>query len=60
MLLLIGVNGFFSGSEMAVVAVRRSRIEELVKQGHTSARIVGRLKEDADRFWPPCRLAVRW
>ena len=28
-LLLIVLNGFFSGSEMAVVSVRRSRIDQL-------------------------------
>lgn len=49
-LFLILVNGFFSGSEIAVVSVRRSRIDQLIEEGHTSASVVGRLKEDADRF----------
>ena len=57
-LLLIVANGFFSGSEMAVVAMRRSRIEQLVRQGHASAQIVGRLKEDADRFLATVQIGI--
>src|SRR5262249_45213262 len=48
--LLILANGFFSGSEIAIVSVRRSRIDQLIEEGHTSARVVGRLKDDSDRF----------
>jgi putative hemolysin len=57
-LLLMVVNGFFSGSEMAVVAVRRGRLEQLIKQGQASARIVGRLKEDADRFLATVQIGI--
>jgi putative hemolysin len=47
---LILANGFFSGAEIAVVSVRRSRIDQLTQQGHKSAPVVARLKDDADRF----------
>ncbi|HSG05065.1 MAG TPA: CNNM domain-containing protein, partial [Nitrospiria bacterium] len=31
--LLIGLNGFFACSEIAIIAVRRSRIKHLIEQG---------------------------
>jgi putative hemolysin len=43
---LILANGFFSGAEIAVVSVRRSRIDQLIEEGHASAKVVGRLKDD--------------
>jgi putative hemolysin len=48
--LLILANGFFSASEIAIVSVRRSRIDQLIEEGHRSAQVVGRLKDDSDRF----------
>ena len=56
--LLILANGFFSGSEIAVVSVRRSRIDQLVEQGHASAQVVGRLKDDSDRFLATVQIGV--
>lgn len=49
-LFLILANGFFAGSEIAIVSVRRSRIDQLIEQGYASAQVVGRLKDDSDRF----------
>ena len=57
-LLLIFMNGFFSGSEIAVISVRRSRIEQLIVEGKTSARIVGRLKDESDRFLATVQIGV--
>ncbi|MGH8007853.1 MAG: hemolysin family protein, partial [Candidatus Binatia bacterium] len=55
---LILVNGFFSGSEIAVVSVRRSRIDQLIEEGHGSARVVARLKDDSDRFFATVQIGV--
>src|SRR5205809_7344953 len=57
-LLLILANGFFSGAEIAIVSVRRSRIDQLIEQGHTSAQVVGRLKDDSDRFLATVQIGV--
>jgi len=46
-LLLIVANGFFSGAEIAVVSVRRSRIEQLIAEGSPSARVVGGVIQSA-------------
>jgi putative hemolysin len=56
--LLILANGFFSGSEIAIVSVRRSRIDQLIEEGHTSAQVVGRLKEDSDRFLATVQIGI--
>jgi putative hemolysin len=56
--LLIVANGFFSGSEIAIVSVRRSRIDQLIEQGYTSAQVVGRLKDDSDRFLATVQIGV--
>src|SRR6266545_1289769 len=56
--LLILANGFFSGAEIAVVSVRRSRIDQLAQQGQKSALIVARLKDDADRFLATVQIGV--
>jgi putative hemolysin len=57
-LLLIVANGLFSGAELAVVSVRRSRIDQLIEEGVPSARVVGRLKEEADRFLATVQIGV--
>lgn len=57
-MLLIMANGFFSGSEIAIVSVRRSRIDQLIAEGHTSAQVVGRLKDDSDRFLATVQIGI--
>jgi len=56
--LLIIANGFFSGAEIAVVSVRRSRIDQLIEEGHSSAQVVGHLKDDSDRFLATVQIGV--
>ena len=55
---LIIANGFFSGSEIAVVSVRRSRIEQLAEAGDRTARTLGRLRNDPDRFLATVQIGV--
>jgi putative hemolysin len=49
MLFLIGVNGFFAAAEFSLVAVRLSRVRQLVEQGDPRARIVENLLGDLGR-----------
>jgi putative hemolysin len=65
MLLLIGVifllllgNGFFSGSEIAVISMRRSKIESLVAQGRRSARRLQHLHENLPDFLATVKIGV--
>jgi putative hemolysin len=48
--LLILLNGLFACSEIAIIAVRRSRIKQLLEQGNRRAGFVHQLQEDMERF----------
>ncbi|MEE9552836.1 MAG: hemolysin family protein [candidate division Zixibacteria bacterium] len=50
-LVLVFISGFFSASEIAIVALRKSRIRELAKKGDSRARFVEKLKNDPDDFF---------
>jgi putative hemolysin len=55
---LILVNGFFACSEMAIIAVRKSRLKELAEQGNRRARTVLQLLEDSDRFLATIQIGI--
>ncbi len=57
-LLLILANGFFACSEIAIVSVRRGRIEQLIAEGSKAAEIVKRLKDESDRFLATVQIGV--
>ena len=48
-LLLVGINAFFAAVEFSLVAVRPSRIRQLVEQGVAPARVVERLLSNLNR-----------
>ena len=47
---LILANGFFAASEIAVIAMRKSRIDAMLDRAVKSAAVIARLKNDPDRF----------
>ena len=55
---LILANGFFAASEIAMIAMRKSRIDALVERGVRSAAVVARLKADPDRFLATVQIGV--
>jgi len=55
---LVGVNGFYVAAEFALVSVRRTRIEELITQGNTTARAVRYAIDDPDRFIAATQLGI--
>lgn len=57
-LILILANGFFSGSEIAIISAKKSKLEKLAKEGNQSAAIAGKLKEDPDRFLATVQIGV--
>src|SRR5512141_1553895 len=57
-LALIFANGFFAASEIAMIAMRKSRIDALLDQGVRSAAAVARLKADPDRFLATVQVGV--
>ncbi|MBI5903110.1 MAG: HlyC/CorC family transporter [Deltaproteobacteria bacterium] len=55
---LILLNGFFSGAEIAIISAKRSVIEKLAKEGNLSAQAVSRMKEAPDRFLATVQVGV--
>jgi len=55
--LLLG-NGFFSGSEIAIISARRSRIESLVEEGSRAAARVKGLQENMGQFLATVQIGV--
>jgi magnesium and cobalt exporter, CNNM family len=56
-LCLLG-NGFFSGSEIAILSMRRSRVEQLIAEGSRGARWVKHLQDNMDRFLATVQIGV--
>ncbi len=57
-LVLIGINGLFSMSEMALVSARRARLAVLEHKGVAGAGAARRLIEDPQRFLPTVQIGV--
>jgi CBS domain containing-hemolysin-like protein len=57
-ILLVLLNGFFVATEFALVAVRRSRIEQLVEEGHPTAPVVKRALEHLDTYIAATQLGI--
>lgn len=55
---LLFSNGFFVASEFAMVKVRKTRIEQLVKEGNSSAKIALEAVKDLDRFIAAVQLGI--
>jgi putative hemolysin len=56
-LLLLG-NGFFSGSEIAIISARRSRMASLASEGSRAAGRVRALQENMDQFLATVQIGV--
>ncbi len=57
---LILVNGVFSATEIALVTVRRSRIQQLVDEGRRGAIRVQRLKDNPGRFLAVIQIGINF
>ncbi|TME81649.1 MAG: HlyC/CorC family transporter [Chloroflexi bacterium] len=56
--LLTLLEGFFVASEIALVSVRRSRVDQLVEEGNEGARRVRRLIDEPGRFLAVAQLGL--
>ena len=57
-LTLIFLNGFFSGSEIAVISLRESQLQPLIEAGNKRARIVQNLRKDPESFFATVQIGV--
>jgi putative hemolysin len=55
---LIAMNGFFVAAEFALVAVRKTRVEELVNQGKPGAKSLMLAIENMNRSIAACQLGI--
>jgi putative hemolysin len=55
---LILANGFFSGSELAIISARKSTISRLVAEGNSRAMVVEKLQNDPHRFLATVQIGV--
>jgi putative hemolysin len=56
--ILILLNGYFAGAEIAVVTARKSRIKEMAESGKRNAKIFLKLKEEPDRFLATIQIGI--
>jgi putative hemolysin len=57
---LVLLNGVFSATEIALVTLRRSRLQQLVDEGHGGAVRVLRLKEHPGRFLAVIQIGINF
>lgn len=57
-LLLIGLNGLFALSELALVSARRARLAVLERKGEPRAALARTLAEDPQRFLPTIQIGM--
>ena len=55
---LVLANGFFVATEFAIVAVRRSRLEQLAAEGHPSAEAAKQVVGHLDAYIAACQLGI--
>src|SRR5512144_3061621 len=57
-LALVLANGFFVAAEFSIVTVRKTRIDQLIAEGHRGARAVRRAVSDPDPFIAATQLGI--
>src|SRR5207247_4549761 len=58
MLALVFANGVFVAAEFSIVTVRKTRIDQLIAEGHRSARAVRRAVTAPDRYIAATQLGI--
>jgi putative hemolysin len=57
-LALIAAGGVFSGAEIAIVSVRKTRLQELAEEGRSGARSASALREQPERFLATVQVGI--
>ena len=58
LLALVFANGFFVAAEFAIVTVRKTRVDQLIAEGHHGARAVRRAVTAPDRYIAATQLGI--
>ncbi len=57
-IILIILNGFFSGTEIALISFRRTRVRQLVKEGNKGAALVEKILKNPEEFLATIQVGV--
>ena len=57
-LALVLANGFFVAAEFSIVTVRKTRVDQLIAEGHRGAKAVRRAVSDPDPFIAATQLGI--
>lgn len=57
-LVLVLANGFFSGAEIAILSMRKTRVQELAGEGSSRARNVERLRDKPESFLATVQIGI--
>jgi CBS domain containing-hemolysin-like protein len=55
---LVGANGFFVAAEFSIVTVRKTRIDQMIAEGHRGAKAVRRAVSAPDRYISATQLGI--
>lgn len=55
---LVLANGLFAGAEIAILSVRKTRVQERANQGHRGARAVQTLRDEPERFLATVQIGI--
>lgn len=57
-LILIILNGFFSGAEMAIISLRKTRIKQLTKEGNKRAKLAEKVLQNPENFLATVQVGI--
>ncbi len=57
-IILILMNGFFSGTEVALISLRKTRVRQLVKEGNKSAMLVEKTVKNPEEFLATIQVGI--
>lgn len=57
-LVLIILNGFFSGTEMAMISLRKTRLKQLVKNGNRNAIIIDKFQKNPEELLATIQVGI--
>jgi putative hemolysin len=55
---LVLANGVFAGAEIAIISIRKTRLEQLVEEGRASARAVKQLRDQPEQFLATVQVGI--
>ena len=59
LLVLVFLHAFFAAAEVAIVSIRKSRLNQLIDEGHGAARLVSDTAEDATKLLTTTQLVTK-